>query len=327
MKILITGITGFAGTHLTRYLKTLENVEVAGLDLVPPRDDFREQFEGDEPQVHCCNLADAGPLSEVIAREMPDAVVHLAARAQVAGVWKQAAEVLETNIVCTQVLMQTLHEQAPRARSLIISSSEVYGKIDQDSLPAGESSRLRPNNPYSVSKVATEFVALQYHEAFGSETVIARPFNHIGPGQRGNFIVPVIARQLAEMEAGLLEPVLRIGNTESRRDFTDVRDIVRAYYLLLTRGTPGEAYNIASGVSYPISEILAKLIGLSSVEPKVENIPELMRPSDTPVVEGDVGKLRALGDWQPEIPLDRSLKDALDFWRDQVKIQQEGKND
>ena len=170
----------------------------------------------------------------MIEQEQPDAVVHLAARAQVAGAWQEAPAILETNIVCTQVLMQTLHEKAPDARILIISSSEVYGKVDQDRLPADETSPLRPNNPYSVSKVAQEFVALQYFEAFGAEVVIARPFNHIGPRQVGNFVVPSFARQIAEMEAGLREPVLRVGNLESQRDFTDVRDIVRAYHLLLT---------------------------------------------------------------------------------------------
>lgn len=327
MKILITGITGFAGSHLARYLLTIDGVEVAGLDLNSASDEFRNNFSGEVPVVHCCDLADADALAQVVDLEQPDAVVHLAARAQVAGAWQAAPAILTTNIVCTQVLMQTLHEKAPAARVLIISSSEVYGKVDQQRLPANEISPLKPNNPYSVSKVAQEFVGLQFFEAFGAEVVIARPFNHIGPGQVGNFVVPAFARQIAEMEAGLREPVLRVGNLESRRDFTDVRDIVRGYYLMLSRGMAGEAYNIASGVSWPISSILEKLLELSSVKPRVENIPELMRPSDTPVVIGDSSKLRSLGDWQPEIPLDQSLTDTLDYWREQVQTRQEGKND
>ncbi len=325
MKVLITGMTGFAGGHLSQYLQGLEGVEVAGLDLASPDETFLKSFDGIAPEVHCCDLAEPGPLAKVVAEVEPDAVIHLAALAQVAGAWEQAASILETNIVCTQVLMQTLHEKAPEARVLIVSSSEVYGKIDQDRLPANEESVLRPNNPYSVSKVASEFVALQYHEAFGAEVVIARPFNHIGPRQVGNFVVPAFARQIAEMEAGLREQVLRVGNLESSRDFTDVRDVVRAYYLLLTRGQSGEAYNVASGNSYPISDILAMLLEMSSVHPVAENIPELMRPSDTPVVAGDSSKLKALGDWNPEISLEQSLRDTLDYWRQQVLLRQEGK--
>lgn len=319
MKILITGITGFAGSHLASYLRSQDGMEVAGLDLRAPDDEFLGLFSGEPPAVHCCDLADEGPLAEIIGQEAPDAVVHLAARAQVAGAWQEAPGILETNIISTQVLMQTLHEKAPEARLLLISSSEVYGKVDQGRLPADESSALKPNNPYSVSKVAQEFVALQYHEAFGTRVVIARPFNHVGPRQVGNFVVPAFARQIAEMESGLREPVMRVGNLESQRDFTDVRDVVRAYHLLLTDGQAGEAYNIASGVTHPISEILGKLIELSTVKPVVDNIPELMRPSDTPVVVGDAGKLKGLGDWQPVIPLEKSLEDALDYWREQVK--------
>lgn len=324
MKILITGITGFAGSHLSHFLHSIDDIEVAGLDLAAPGSRFLDLFSGEPPAVHCCDLADADVLAGVVEHEQPDAVVHLAARAQVAGAWQEAPAILQTNIVCTQVLMQTLHEKAPDARVLLISSSEVYGKVDQARLPAAEDSPLKPNNPYSVSKVAQEFDVLQYYEAFGAEVLIARPFNHIGPRQVGNFVVPAFARQIAEMEAGLREPVMRVGNLESRRDFTDVRDIVRAYYLLLVQGKPGEAYNIASGESHSIREVLDRLLALSSIVPEMENIPELMRPSDTPVVVGDAGKLRSLGEWQPGIPLEQSLADTLDYWRDQVRIQRDG---
>jgi len=327
VKILITGITGFAGSHLSHYLSSIEGVKVAGLDLAAAGDAFLDLFPGKPPAVHCCDLADADSLSQVVKRERPDAVVHLAARAQVAGAWQSAPAILQTNIVCTQVLMQTLHELVPGARVLLVSSSEVYGKVDQDRLPADESSPLKPNNPYSVSKVAQEYDALQYFEAFGAPVIIARPFNHIGPRQVGNFVVPAFARQLAEIEAGVREPVMQVGNLDSRRDFTDVRDIVRAYNLLLTRGEPGESYNIASGSALTIREILERLLELSTAKPEIENIPELMRPSDTPVVVGDAGKLRSLGDWQPRVAIEQSLADTLEYWREQVKIQQKGQND
>lgn len=319
MKILITGINGFAGSHLTRYLQTIPDVQVAGLDLAPPAPDLVKSLEPKPPVVHCCDLGDAATVAGIIGQESPDAVIHLAARAQVAGAWENAAAIMEANVVCSQTLMQAIHEQAPAARVLLISSSEVYGRAAPEEFPLTEKSELRPNNPYSTSKVATEFVGRQYHEAFGMQVVIARPFNHIGPRQVGNFVVPAFARQLAEMEAGIKEPVLRVGNLEASRDFTDVRDIVRAYYLLLTAGKSGEAYNVASGKTWPISQMLDILLEYSEVKPVIEPIPELMRPSDTPVVVGDSSKLRSLGGWEPEIPIEQSLRDTLDFWRAEVR--------
>ncbi len=319
MKVVITGITGFAGSHLTRYLAGIDGVEVAGLDLQGPTDRFMNLFEEGCPTVHGCDLSDGELVGEILRLESPDAVIHLAARAQVAGAWQEAAAILETNVVGTQVLMQAVQENAPRANVLLISSSEVYGKVTPRELPLTESSALRPNNPYSVSKAAQEFVGLAYHEAFDMDVVIARPFNHIGPMQVGNYVVPSFAQQIAEIEAGVCEPVIRVGNLESRRDFTDVRDIVKAYYLLMTHGNAGETYNIASGKSYPISEVLGMLLDLANVTPDIENIPGLMRPSDTPVVEGDSSKLKSLGPWEAEIPLRQSLKDSLDYWREQVR--------
>lgn len=323
MKVFITGINGFAGSHLTQYLLGIDGISVTGLDMSAAPEALSSQFGERAPVVHCCDLGDVAAVAAAIEQEQPDAVIHLAARAQVAGAWDNASAIMETNVVCTQALMQSLHEKAPRARVLLISSSEVYGKAAPDEMPLTEKSRLRPGNPYSASKAAQEFVGLQYLEAFGMEVVIARPFNHIGPGQVGNFVVAAFARQIAEIEAGQREPVLRVGNLESARDFTDVRDIVAGYYLILTQGVPGECYNVASGRSHLISEILDILLALALVQPRIEPIPELMRPSDTPLVVGDAAKLRALGDWQPRVPLKKSLTDALNYWREQVNLSPE----
>lgn len=317
-KILITGINGFAGGHLAEHLQTMPGIEIAGLDLYEATEELRERLVA-APAVHCCDLKDAARVAEVLERESPDAVIHLAARAQVAGAWENAAAIMEANIVCTQTLMQAIHEKAPQARVLLISSSEVYGKVSPDELPLTEDHPLRPNNPYSTSKVAQEFIGLQYHAAFGAPVVIARPFNHIGPRQVGNFVVAAFCRQIAEIEAGLRPPVLRVGNTESSRDFTDVRDVARAYYLLLMHGHAGERYNIASGKSHQIREILSILLDLSEAEMEIEPIPELMRPSDTPVVTGDSSKLKSLGEWEPAIPLEKSLEGALDYWRAEIR--------
>ncbi|MFA6000567.1 MAG: GDP-mannose 4,6-dehydratase [Thermoleophilia bacterium] len=320
MKILITGISGFAGSHLTGYLRGIDGIEVAGLDVQGPSDRFTGLFDDGGPTVHGCDMADRKLLDEILRIEKPDAIIHLAARAQVAGAWQQAGAILETNVIGTQILMQAVQEAVPRAKVLLISSSEVYGRVTPQELPITETAALKPNNPYSVSKAAQEFVGLAYHEAFDMEVVIARPFNHIGPMQVGNFVVPAFARQVAEIEAGIREPVIKVGNLESLRDFTDVRDIVRAYYLLVAHGRAGEVYNIASGESHAISEILEMLLDIAKIAPEIENIPELMRPSDTPVVEGDSSKLKLLQPWAAEIPLRQSLEDTLDYWREQVRV-------
>lgn len=318
MKIMITGIAGFAGSHLAEYLFSLGDIEVTGLDLSSPPARFREMLGGRMPPVHSCDLADTDSVNRALAEEQPDAVIHLAAMAQVAGAWERAADILCTNIVCTESLLEAVRDSVPKARTLIVSSSEVYGKVAPNELPLTEESPLRPNNPYSVSKVSKEFVGKSFAASFGTEVVIARPFNHIGPRQLGNFVVASFARQLAEIEAGRQEPVLRVGNLESKRDFTDVRDIVRAYYLLLKHGKAGEVYNIASGTSHSIKEILDTLIGLSTASPRIETIPELMRPSDLPDVRGDCRKLKSLGEWEATVPLEQSLKDTLNYWRGNV---------
>ncbi len=318
MKVLITGITGFAGTHLATYLAKVGGVEVAGLDLQAPAKKVAAGLK--HATIHCCDLADAGRVQKVIGQERPDAVVHLAARAQVAGAWEDAVAIMETNVVCTQSLLQALHQAAPAARVLLVSSSEVYGKVPPEQMPIREDSPMKPNNPYSASKAAVEFIGLEYFYAFGAAVIIARPFNHIGPGQRGNFVVPALASQIAEIEAGLKEPVLKVGRLDSERDFTDVRDIVRAYWLLIQKGEPGLAYNIASGTRHKIKEILDTLLKLSEIRPSVEHPRELMRPSDTPVVIGDSSRLRTLDDWRPQIPIETSLRDALDYWRRAVGL-------
>lgn len=322
VKILITGITGFAGSHLAHYLKNLGDDEIAGLSLSAPGDKFARLFDNGAPPVHCCDITDTESLTAVMQKERPDAVVHMAARAQVANAWQEAVGIVKTNVVGAQALMQAVHNTVPQAKVLLVSSGEVYGSVLPEELPLSEDCKLRPNNPYSVSKAAQELIAMQYHAASNMEVVIARPFNHIGPRQVGNFVVPAFAKQIAEIEAGLRKPVIKVGNLDSQRDFTDVRDTVRAYHLLLTKGWPGEAYNIASGTPHPISGILAALLRLSQAAPKIERIPELMRPSDTPVIVGDSSKLRSLGDWRPLISLEQSLKDTLDYWREQTRLMQ-----
>ncbi|MHB0914998.1 MAG: GDP-mannose 4,6-dehydratase [Thermoleophilia bacterium] len=315
MKILVTGIAGFAGGHLAQYLSGIDGCEVVGLSLPEPVDRFSGLFAGEPPRVYYDDITDAARLGAILADEQPDAVMHLAAHAQVAGAWKQARQVMENNAVATQVLMQAIRDHCPGARVMLVGSGDVYGHVGEEDLPLPESRTPRPNNPYSVSKVAQEFIALQYHYAFGMEVVVARPFNHIGPRQVGDFITPSVARQLAEIEAGSRDPVIAVGNLDSRRDFLDVRDVIRAYYAILDRGKPGEVYNVCSGKAQVIRDIVTTLVDLSTADPELKQDPSRMRPSDTPVVIGDNSKLLALGSWKPEIDIRQSLGDVLEFWR------------
>jgi GDP-4-dehydro-6-deoxy-D-mannose reductase len=318
VKILITGIAGFAGSHLTQFLQQLGGYELVGLSLPGPIEDFNRTIGSDAPGVYECDLTDGRQIADIVSAEKPDGVMHLAAYAQVAGSWDNAAAIMEANAVGTQTLMRAVREFTPEARVLLISSGDVYGAVDPESLPLSEDYRLEPNNPYSVSKLAQEYIVRQYHAAFGMEIVTARPFNHIGPRQMGDFIAPVIAKQLAEMEAGLKDPVLELGNLDARRDFLDVRDVVRAYHAIFDKGEAGTAYNVCSGEARQIRDIMTQLVELSDAEPELRRDPKRMRPSDTPVVVGDNTRLRSLGNWQQQYDLKQSLQDVLDYWREQV---------
>lgn len=319
MKFFITGISGFVGGHLAQYLLNETNHEVAGCSLNGPSAEFSMLFDDAAPRVHGIDIADDA-IGGILAREQPDALVHLAAHAQVAGSWQHAAGIIEKNAVATQVLMEAVRENIPEARILQISSGDVYGSADADDMPLRESTMPRPNNPYSVSKLAQEFIALQYHSAFDMAVIAARPFNHIGPRQTGDFITPSVARQLARIEAGLQEPVIAVGNLDSRRDFLDVRDVVRAYVAIIEKGGGGELYNVCSGVPRSVSDIVSILLELSSSEVELRQDPDRMRPSDSPVLFGDASRLESLG-WSPGIELWQSLSDILAYWRRRVALE------
>jgi GDP-4-dehydro-6-deoxy-D-mannose reductase len=201
----------------------------------------------------------------------------------------------------------------------VIGSNEEYGAPQPDELPQTEESPLRPNNPYAVSKVAQDFLGLQYYLAYGLPVVRVRPFNHTGPGQSPRFVVPAFASQIARIEAGLQEPVMRVGNLDAARDFSDVRDIVRGYHLAVTKGEPGEVYNLASGRPQSVRGLLETLLGYSQVKIRVEIDPERYRPVDVPVAYGSAEKFRQRTGWMPQIPFEQTLRDTLEYWRGQVE--------
>lgn len=317
MRALITGAGGFVGSHLIDYLLSHTEWELTG--TVHPALDHQPQ----NPRLHCArlDLRDPEAVGALMDARQPDHVFHLAAQSFVPTSFADPWDTLENNIRSQLNLLEAARRSEREVRVMVVGSNEEYGAPRPDELPQTEHNPLRPTNPYAVSKVTQDFLGLQYHLAYGVPVVRVRPFNHTGPRQSPRFVVPAFASQIARIEAGLQEPVLRVGNLEAARDFTDVRDIVRAYHLAMVEGQPGEVYNLASGRPRVIRELLETLLSYSEAEIRVERDPARYRPVDVPVVRGSAEKFRALTGWQPRIPFEQTLRDVLDYWRDQVRTE------
>ncbi len=303
MRILVTGACGFAGRHLVAELLAHRHDPVA-LDLAgrPP---------GFPPAVSCRrgDLADAAQLQQAVAEIQPEGCIHLAGLAFVPIGWSDPARMMQANLIGTINLLEALRRGAPQARLLLISSAEVYGRQPLPA-PLTEDAPLQPENPYGLSKSAAEGMAFLYERRYGLPAMVARPCNHIGPGQAGDFAVPSFAAQLREMAAGRCPPLLKVGNLDSRRVFLDVRDVARAYRLLLERGVPGRAYNVAGGEEVAIREVLDLLCRAAGLQPRLEVDPARFRPTDRlPLLDG--GRLARETGWRPQIPLAETLRDIL----------------
>ena len=274
--------------------------------------------------LHLADLSDYGRVRELCARIRPDYVFHLAAQASVERSWLNPAETLVNNITVQLNLLQAVIDLRLESRMLVIGSADEYGAVRAEDLPIDENTPLRPVNPYAVSKIAQDYLGYQYFLSHGLHVVRARPFGHIGPRQGLGFVVADFARQLAQIEAGLQEPVIRVGNLSAQRDLTDVRDMVRGYYLALSRGKAGEVYNLGSSRAYAISEILDKLLQMSGVPVRVETDTSRLRPSDIPILACDSRRLRADTGWQPERDISDTLREVLDYWRERIREECEG---
>jgi len=311
MHLLITGATGFVGSHFRRYLREATDWQVTGTAFPdrPP--------ESCHPRERCVAL-DARDDKQVRAllREIrPDAILHLAAQSHVPTAYKDPWNTLENNIKGQLNLLEACVALELKPRFIAVGSGEEYGRATEDALPLREAHPLRPENPYSVSKVAQDVLGYQYFRSYQIPVMRVRPFNHVGPGQSERFVLPAFASQVARIEAGKQEPVLRVGNLSPARDFTDVRDVVRAYHLLLLHGEPGEVYNISSSQARTIQSLVDQLLALVEVEITVETDPERYRPADVPIVYGSAEKLEAETGWQPEIPFEKTVADVLEEWR------------
>lgn len=314
-KILITGIAGFAGSHLAERLSS--RYDVWGVHI----DENLENLAGiDGLNLMNCDLLDYDGVVKAFGRVKPAAIVHLAAQSRPALSFENPAETLRNNIFSTLNIFEAAASACPEAVILNIGSGDVYGEVAESDLPVKETAELKPLNPYSVSKVTGDLLGFQYWKTKGLKIVRCRPFNHLGPRQASHFAATAFARQIAECEAGVrADKVIKVGNLESSRDFLDVRDVTAAYELLMDKGVYGQAYNICSGKAVKIRWMLDTLLAFSLEKIAVVEDAGKMRPTDSLDVYGDASKLRALG-WEPRHPLVDGLRALLDFWR--IKVRQ-----
>ena len=317
MRVLITGITGFAGSHLAEYCLERGDVEVFGTARWRSRMDNVAGIVDDITLIDC-DLKDSVAVRHCLLEVKPEYIFHLAAQSFVPTSWKAPIETMMTNVVGQLNIFEAMRELKLDSRIQLACSSEEYGMVYDDEVPIKESNPLRPLSPYGVSKVAQDLLGYQYHESYGLFIIRTRGFNHTGPRRGDVFVSSNFSRQIAMIEKGKQEPVVKVGNLEARRDFTDVRDMIRGYWLALEKGEPGEVYNIGSGTDVTIREMLDMLLAHSSIEIEVRQDPERMRPSDVEVLRADNTRFCELTGWKPEIPLEKTLKDLLDYWRERV---------
>lgn len=305
-RILVTGACGFVGPHVVAAL------EQAGHEVWST-----DRTDSTAQRYRTCDLLDTARVQDMLATLRPDAVIHLASASSVARSFAAPQETLQNNLVVACNLFEAMRT-LPQARVLTVGSAEQYGRIEPDELPLREEQPFRPASPYAVSKIAQEYLALQYQRTYGLDVVLARSFNHSGPGQSDAFFLPAVAKQVALAEAGASPAVVRLGNLEVQRDFLDVRDVARAYTLLLEHGESGVAYNVCRGKAESLQDLVATFVQLSRLPLSLETDPARMRPADLPLLVGDCGRLRRQTGWEAQIPMDVTLTDILADWRRRV---------
>lgn len=317
MRVLITGITGFVGSHLAEYCLARGDVELFGtLRWRSRMDNIHDVAE--RVEMIDCDLRDYIATKRCIADVRPDYIFHLAAQSFVPTSWKAPVETVVTNMVGEINIFESLRDLGLETRVQIAGSSEEYGLVNEDEVPIKETNPLRPLSPYGVSKVGQDLLGYQYHMSYGLNIIRTRAFNHTGPRRGDVFVSSNFAKQIAMIEKGKKEPVIEAGNLDARRDFTDVRDMVKAYWLAVEMGVPGEVYNLGSGKDVTIRKMLDMLLEHSNVKIEVAQDPARMRPSDVEILLADTTKFHELTGWVPEIPLEKTLGDLLDYWRERV---------
>lgn len=310
-KGLIIGAAGFVGNYLIKEMYA-NDMEVYATKL------SHEKFENPNAKIYDLDIMDKDAVTALLFEIRPDYIFHLAAQSSVGLAWKNPGLTVDVNIKGSINVMDSVRELFYKPRVLLIGSGEEYGHIRPGETPISEENALRPGNIYAATKVCQNMIANIYAKAYDLDLMLVRAFNHIGPGQAPMFVVSDFCKQVAEIEKGLREPVMLVGNLAARRDFTDVRDVVRAYVRLIQQGIPGETYNVGSGQAREIREILNLIVSMSDAEITVEIDPNKIRPVDVPVIEADITKLNQLTGWRPQISIEQTIQETLDYWRTHI---------
>ncbi|UHA72288.1 GDP-mannose 4,6-dehydratase [Paenibacillus sp. 481] len=316
MKALVTGIAGFVGSHMAEFLLE-RNIEVVGTIRNRSRMEHITHIQ-DQIRLIECELRDPFSVESLLTQEKPDLIFHLAAQSFVPTSWNSPIDTIHNNVAGQLNIFEAVRRLNLSCKIQIACSSEQYGHVEPHETPIREENPLRPLSPYAVSKAAQDYLGYQYYKSYGLHVIRTRTFNHTGPRRGEQFVTSNFAKQIAEIEKGIRPPIVSVGNLSAQRDFTDVRDVVRAYWLALESGEVGECYNIASGSCVTIREMLDMLLAMSTVQIDTVPDPSRMRPSDVEILLGDASKFEQRTGWKPEIPFEQTLADLLQYWRQLV---------
>lgn len=307
-KGLVIGAAGFVGKYLIKEM-VANDIEAYATKLP------HEVLEEVPAKVYDLDIMDKDAIVALLFEIRPDYIFHLAAQSSVGLAWKKPGLTVDVNIKGSLNVMDAIRELYYKPRILLIGSGEEYGHIQPGETPIAETNLLRPGNIYAATKACQNMIGSIYSKAYDMELMMVRAFNHIGPGQAPMFVVSDFCKQVVEIEKGLREPVMKVGNLAAKRDFTDVRDVVKAYIKLIQTGIPGETYNVGSGNAREIRQILNLIISMSDATIQVETDPNKIRPVDVPIIEADISKINALTGWKPEISIEQTIRETLDYWR------------
>lgn len=310
-KGLVIGAAGFVGNYLINEMH--ENGIECFATKLP-----HEKFDNEQAKVYNLDIMKKDDIVGLLFEIRPDYIFHLAAQSSVGLAWKNPGLTVDVNIKGSLNVMDAVRELFYKPKVLLIGSGEEYGHIRPGESPITEMNLLRPGNIYAATKACQNMIGNIYAKAYDLDLMMVRAFNHIGPGQAPMFVVSDFCKQVAEIEKGLRESVMKVGNLAAKRDFTDVRDVVKAYVKLIENGVPGETYNVGSGDAKAIQDILDLIVSMSSADIKVEIDPNKLRPVDVPIIEADISKINQLTGWKPAIPLEQTIQETLDYWRQHV---------
>ncbi len=317
MRVLITGIAGFLGSHLAEYIVREKKAVIFGTVLPRESKENISHLKGKLKLIEC-DITNAEQLKSAVKKSRPDLVFHFAGQSSVSASWKIPQKTIEVNTIGSLNLLEAVKGFAPNARVLLSSSREVYGAVRKSQLPVKESLPSNPANPYAVSKLAMEHLALNYYRKYGVKAIIFRSFNITGPGRPAEFVCSDWARQLAEIELGLRKPVIETGNTNAVRDFVDVRDAIRAFWAGARKCKPGQAYNLCSGKGQKMSDVLKAIVSLSSQRVRTVRKPEKVVSIDVPVAIGSSAKLRKATGWRTRVSFHQTLGDLVGYWLEEL---------